>query len=260
MNFFSNFSWAVPQAFSDAAALCRFEEGDILYDTQKAYEGSWKDASRHINYSLQVRYPVSATSNEIVGNKGSVFEKNWNSTVKIDLYQKLKKVDVGQIETTQGRLYTVLWKGDLEVLDTNSKNPTLPLRVREVTTHLNQCKEDNFTIPAEGPVFAMAQDSSNQVSCEKLRKVHKQLYKYLSTDEPIKITPEKFGLKNWEQVSPTLDIAIFPVNSINTRELESLIKTALYVPSQKTGNDRFKISAHGAIFGQRVTNTFFFNA
>ncbi|MDO6564656.1 hypothetical protein Q4488_14830 [Amphritea sp. 1_MG-2023] len=112
MEFFSNFSWAVPQSFSDAVALCRFEEGDVLYDTSKAYDGSWGEAVKQITYFLQVRYPIRATSGE-KGNVGGVFEKNWSSEVRIELYKNQEKVGIGQITTTQGRLYTAIWKGDL---------------------------------------------------------------------------------------------------------------------------------------------------
>lgn len=78
MEFFSNFTWAVPHAFSDAVGLCRFEEGDMLYDTAKAYEGEWGDAVKYINHSLQVRYPARATSGE-KEKSGGIFEKNWSS-------------------------------------------------------------------------------------------------------------------------------------------------------------------------------------
>jgi hypothetical protein len=40
MDFFPKFKWAVPHAFGDALAACRFEQGDILYDTLMAYEGA----------------------------------------------------------------------------------------------------------------------------------------------------------------------------------------------------------------------------
>lgn len=46
MEFFSGFKWAVPGAFSDAVALCRFEEGDTLYDTKNAYNDDWEKASQ----------------------------------------------------------------------------------------------------------------------------------------------------------------------------------------------------------------------
>ena len=60
MDYFSGFAWAVPKAFSDAIALCRFEEGDVLYDTKSAYEKEWDDAKSNIKYFLQVRYPGRA--------------------------------------------------------------------------------------------------------------------------------------------------------------------------------------------------------
>jgi len=41
-DYFDGFSWALPNAFADALALCRFEQGDMLYDTRRAYEGEWR--------------------------------------------------------------------------------------------------------------------------------------------------------------------------------------------------------------------------
>ena len=115
MEFFSGFSWAVPTAFGDAVALCRFEQGDTLYDTRKAEEESWAEATKHIHHWLQVRYPshVITVADE---STGGIFEKNWDSEVKVDLYKNFKKVGEGQISTTQGRLYTALWTGNVEVL------------------------------------------------------------------------------------------------------------------------------------------------
>ncbi len=60
MNFFSNFTWAVPKAFSDAVASCRFEEGDMLYDTPKAYEVDWEDAIKCTTHFLQVKFTAHA--------------------------------------------------------------------------------------------------------------------------------------------------------------------------------------------------------
>ncbi len=140
MEFFSGFKWAVPKAFSDAVALCRFEEGDILYDTEKAYIDNWEKACKFIEHSLQVRYParVGGGASE---KGGGVFSGNWGSEVRIDLYKNQDKVGVGQITTTQGRLYTALWKGDISILKKESEEPPIPLTVQDVTKTLDQATQ-----------------------------------------------------------------------------------------------------------------------
>jgi len=246
MEFFSNFNWAVPQAFSDAVALCRFEEGDVLYDTSKAYDSSWKEAIKHITHSLQVRYPARATSSE-KEKVGGVFEKNWNSEVRIELYKKQEKVGVGQIKTTQGRLYTVLWKGDLAVLETDTEEPPLPIKAKNVTKQLKGVKENALELSVGFPVFVMVRDRSNQVSREKYLKIYAKLKKHIFGN-PEMLTPEKAGLKSWDTIAPTIEIAFFPVNGINREELELLIKEAVYVPSKNARKDMFRIGAHGMVF------------
>lgn len=81
MEFFSGFKWAVPVAFSDTVSLCRFEEVDTLYDTPKAYDDEWGKASKHIEYSMQVRYPARVTGGAGASESG-VFTSNWKSEVR----------------------------------------------------------------------------------------------------------------------------------------------------------------------------------
>lgn len=246
MEFFPGFTWAVPQAFSDAVALCRFEEGDMLYDTPKAYEGNWGDAIKYITHSLQVRYPVRATTGE-KEKSGGIFEKNWNSEVRIELYKKQEKVGVGQIRTTQGRLYTALWKGDLTVLELDSEEPPIPLNARQVTKQLNEVRTKALEFAVGFPVFVMVCDRSNQISREKYLKVHAQLKEHLS-GEPQLLEPRHSGLKDWKVIAPTVEMAFFSVNGINCEQLESLVKEAVYVPVINAKKEMFKIGAHGAIF------------
>ena len=38
MKYLEQFTWPVPKGFSDAVATCKFEQGDLLYNTCRAYE------------------------------------------------------------------------------------------------------------------------------------------------------------------------------------------------------------------------------
>jgi len=246
MEFFSNFTWAVPYAFSDAVGLCRFEKGDKLYDTTKAYNGEWSNAFKYINYSLYVQYPIRTTFEKKEGT-GSVFEKNWNLEVQIDLYKKQKKIGIG-IKTTQGRLYTALWKGDLTILEkNNSAEPLIPINARQVTKQLKEVESKALKFSDGLPVFTMVYDHSNQVSKEKYLKIYTKLSKYVSK-KLLLLEPKEAGLNDWENIAPTIKIAFFPVKDINCEQLESIIKKAVYIPLENTKVDMFKITSHGEIF------------
>lgn len=244
MDFFTTFEWAVPHAFADAVSLCRFEEGDVLYDTSIAYEGNWGNSIKQVTHYLQVMFPVRATTGD-KDKAGGVFEKNWNSELRLDLFKHQEHVGIGQIHTTQGRLYTALWKGDLSVLNSNSKEPPIPLNVRNVTKQLKMVGIP-FELSKENTIFIMVRDQSNPTSKEKYLKVHSKLKKHLSTSHLI-LTPKVVGFNNWREIAPTIEIAFFPIKGINEEELQNLIKEAVYIPAKNAKKDMFRLVAHGVI-------------
>ena len=246
MEFFSGFNWAIPTAFSEAVSLCRFEEGDTLYDTEKAYDGEWAKASKNIEYSLQVRYPTRA-SHGAKENGVGIFSRNWTTEVRLDLYRHLEILDSSPIVTTQGRLYTALWKGDLKVLHLDSAAPQAPLNVQQVTRKLGEASEVAKGLSIGYPVFVMARDPSNPVSRDKYSKVISKLRKHL-TYEPKLMTPQSAGIRDWVAVAPTIDVAFFQINGLSADELHGLIKEAVYSPAKDAKKDMFRLSSHGLIF------------
>lgn len=248
VKFFERFKWAVPKAFSDAVALCRFEEGDILYDTKKVYRntGEWGNVAKYVKQSLQVKFPARATGG--TGERsGGVFSRNWDSEVRLDLYEGMASTGIGQIETTQGRLYTLLWKGDLSVLDTKTDNPPVPLITRQVTKLLNETRD---TVEGRFPgntVFVMVRDLSNPVSRNKYLKVVAQLNRNLAQEVAF-MSPKEAGLKDWDWIAPTVEIAFFSITGLSDEALTALIKKAVYTPGKNAKTDKFRLSAHGIIF------------
>lgn len=248
MKFFSNFAWAVPFAFADALATCRFEEGDVLYDTPKAYEDNWLKAKKHIHHSLQVRYPARAGSRGMEID-GGLFQNNWNTKVCFDLYNH-NEDNKKEIETTQGRLYTALWKGDISLLEENADNPLIPQNFKLVTKRLSEdseVKEKALSYKLFGPVFVMVRDYSNRTSVKKYEKVYSALSDYLS-DNVLTIEPKHAGLNEWNKIAPTIDIAFFPTSNIEHEELEALVKKVFYVPTKGAKRDSYRLNNHGAIF------------
>ena len=238
--FFPSFSWAVPLAFSDAVNLCRFEEGDILYDSPLAYEKCWSTAFDRGASALQIKYP--ARSSSAAKGAGAVFEKNWVSEVRVDLYKKLKKPV--SITTTQGKLYSALWKGNLGLLEAKA-DPPLPIRLKQIMRMLKVMPNQIINLASGSLTFVLPRDMSNSVSKLKYQKINAVLSPHLHTKEPIILLPKDAGLPDCETIAPTVEIALFPLTLDNTDELTELIKSAVYTPGQNTKKSMFRVASHG---------------
>ena len=247
MDFFPGFKWAVPTAFADAVFQARFEEGDVLYDSKEAYV-KWDKAKEQITNSIQIRFPskvVAALSND----KKSVLSRNWNSEVRLDLCENSTKVGQGLIYTTQGRLFTLLWKGDLNVLDTNTVNPEPPMIAMQVKKELKKKFVDIqpkvIEIVDSSSIFVMVYDAASHL----LKGKYDDLLQQLSC-KPERLSPREAGLKNWREISPTIEILLFQSGDLSEADFEDKLKQALYKPSlnKKTDKENFKISGHGILF------------
>ena len=85
LEFFPGFAWAVCKAFREPLASCRFEQGDILYDTKKAYEGTWGEAINHLHFSIQINSPKRGIATKKKQDEASAFADNWKQQVELDL-------------------------------------------------------------------------------------------------------------------------------------------------------------------------------
>ena len=243
--FYKAFKWAIPDAFSDAVNLCLFAEGDLIYDHIAAYTEEWSSAFQKINYSIQVKtaYSDALLSSESENQK---FLNNWNSEIRVDLFHKQQRTSPGQIHTTQGRLYTLLWKGDLSILDASTPPPQPPLNVRDAAKNIKEASLFASQFSSQGPSFVMARDYANPVSRAKYNKVLLELKKHLA-QEPLVFTPSEAGIKNWENLAPTVEVVIFDTQYSSQEELHDAVKKAVYIPAKDAKREMFRIAAHGAI-------------
>lgn len=93
------------------APVCRFERGDLVYDRLEVYQ-KWEDAVKNIHYSIQVNLPAQGVGRATL--QAGVFEENWKSEVVFTLTD-YKANDRRKVTTTQGRLYTLLWKDNWDI-------------------------------------------------------------------------------------------------------------------------------------------------
>jgi hypothetical protein len=249
--YFDGFAWAVPVAFADPLAACRFEQGDILYDTRQAYQGTWGEALPHIKYSLQVKSPMRGPGTKSEKEEESVFTDNWNMTVVFTLtdYKANKRKE---ITTTQGRLYSLLWKGDLARIEPDAPTPELPTLAMQILRDLPKAKDhvrENVDDIAQGDiVFLMPFDRTRQLLRTKFRKVEEALTRL----NPLtcSFSPADAGLQTASEFAPTVSIACFAMRNCSSRDVEKALKHALYTPSKekKTDKEQFRITAHGHLF------------
>ena len=73
------------------------------------------------------------------------------------------------ISTPQGRLYSVLWKGDLRFLDATTAAPACPKMSGELRSELESAasviKQRHFAKPSSGYAFLTAVDDSRRCRC-----------------------------------------------------------------------------------------------
>ena len=246
MEFFKGFQWALPMAFADSLARAWFVEGDVLYDSAVAYDASWSAALQAVEYTIQVRSPArsSEVNNQTVRE---VFARNWHSEVRLDLYSHMARVGKGQVRTTQGRLYTSLWKGTIDTLfEEKSAHPPLPTTAQQLSRDLERASGLRALAPQGQATFVMVRDICNSVSRNKFQKVQLKLRPYMSRD-PLILSPADANFPDPQEIAPTVDIAFFSTTGIELPELEDLVKQAVYVPAKDAKKDMYRLSAHGVV-------------
>jgi len=244
MEFFNGFSWAVPKVFSDAIANCKFEEGDILYNSQSAYK-EWEKALESIRYCIKVKFP-RRTLRVTKGKSETVPLANWNSEVKIELKKFFDESPIQLIKTTQGRLFSVLWKGDLEILNEDKPDPSPPLFLKNIKKQLKETVSECEKIANKRPYFIMAHDPTNEVSLQK----HLRIFPALSNNfgcELFQLTPEDSGFKSWEKIFPVICINLYIIDKGGYNDILKTLKKVLYNPSKGTTKDSFRLSTHGIL-------------
>lgn len=244
--FVQGFGWAVPSAFRDALASCRFEEGDTLYDTQDAYGRIWAESKNLIKHSIQVAFPPRGprSTND---DDDAVFLSNWLSSVHVNLYKYPEASVVKRYVTTQGRLYSMLWHGDLAVLDVEGPEVSAPLGAAQLLYELAAVKPIALELSREAPVFVMPYDQAARLPRSKFSAVVRAISKVAEV-QPVLLSCSEASIPSPERFSPTVGVAIIPGNGMSPLALESAIKEVLYKPSKNTRVPRFNLGRHGVLY------------
>ena len=233
VSLFPGFAWAVPTSFSAALLDCRFEEGDVLYDSAIGYK-AWSEAETQLRYSIHVLYPPPSSTRkrsdeESEDEKRSVFLSNWHSSTKLVL-RNWASGETTNIDTTQGRLYSVLWKGDLDIFDRNSTVPEPPLLIDKALAHAEtvdrvlQQRIQDCEYPNR---FILPFDPTNPTLVAKSRVVEA----YLRSHFPVSIfdlCPTDCNIRTALRFAPTIAFRCFVVDCGRCEDVRDQIKLALW--------------------------------
>jgi len=260
-DYFPGFQWAIPLHFADALAACCFSRGDTIYSSPQAYQ-AWTHGRPQDFFSIQ----VVAAANEPAGHSGSAtFRSNWQSSVTIDLRDHRSSAPPQRIETTQGRLYTTIWHGNVSTLHVHAMPDEAPLTWADINRPARQ-SEGKLTAPESileraasqilpHPIpthtyFLMAFDPTAKLAIEKYRQIRHQLTctaTFTEQDIPSNI----IALPHNQPPLPTVMIILFDIHSSDKVAVHNALKAALYIPAdtqQTPAKGKFRLRTHGLLF------------
>ena len=276
ISFIDGFKWAMPAAFSEALLKCKFEKGDILYDTREAYENSWVEAQGKIQEYIQIKYPPRSTTGTKASEDKLVFESNWVGEVVYDHYVASNK-KVESVTTTQGRLFQLLLNGE-EI--NNQTDPIKPLTLKDLfdeiqfffypdttkkKTHKNKSEVEIElnTLDSKSDIkiqsyltskyrahfaFIMPHSKIGATSSQKRVNIVKSFDKNFRYEE-VEVSLEEAGIRNHDKYLPYLVMSCFLIKNGDQESVEAAIKSALYTPvkDKKTDRENYNIKKHGVL-------------
>ncbi len=255
------FAWALPAAFAGAVSSCRFEQGDVLHEGEGGY-GDWAEGAP--GRWLQVLDPPRSARAVAGGGDAGRFVAQWGSPVELDLADA-PDAQPRRLVTTQGRLFTCLWHGELGALEQSnappppilladlqrSLEPTLAgLRARLVKTK-RRSKAD-----AAAMLFVAALDWSSDASIAKADAIATALAAHFAISIH-DAAPGDVGVPDAQHHLPTLCVRGIRIEAADEQRVSDALKAVLYTPGAKTrseddddaavASDRFSVARHGLL-------------
>ncbi|MBY0399689.1 hypothetical protein K2X89_05300, partial [Myxococcota bacterium] len=216
------FTWALPEAFAPAVSGYRFEQGDVLYRDRRGHEALVGDVPDGLT-AIQLRQPPRSTRAVPGENEGDRRLANWQSEVELDLVD----LATGRVETrttTQGRLFTALWKGDEGALRGEGCDPELPRSARDLAQALREGELGAMERPEaeDGSRFCFVVDLANDASRAKAALIADAL----STLAPLERSdrdPIAAGARDGERYHPTLVVRELVARRVSIEAVETAL-------------------------------------
>jgi hypothetical protein len=246
MEFLSGFAWPVPCAYSGAVSACRFEQGDVLYSAASAYE-SWESAAGGADQWIQVLDPPKTARALTSEGEGNRFSASWLSPVELD-WTLPGDSETRRVRTTQGRLFTCLWRGDASLLGEGGDDPAPPLLARDLHQRLAEAVpafEAAFEARGEAKgraILLMVLDQAADASRIKVRAVESALVEAFGV-AALDLAPEEAGVPDATRFHPALVLRGWAIADADAKAIEARAKAVLYSAAEGK-KDRFALSRH----------------
>jgi len=261
-NKIDGFEWYLPLAYRDSVAQCKFEQGDMIY-RHELPDKSWGEQIRDIDFLIQVKSPtrtITTTTEDL-----DVFDSNWNSKVVFEKLYPNNHNSNKVIETTQGKLFTFLWKNDETVF--NDGEHILPaltsgrLRPVKPKPKKNDLDSDDLKtigwinvefitsiVPIGFSGFAILVDTVSNLMTNKRNVVTDILKKEFTYSSKIFDCENAITLDAKQErpslgFIPTLSVELFLFHSKDVNKIKDELKKSLF--KQKKERGVFSISNHG---------------
>ena len=249
---YSGLRWYLPPYFKNSLSKCRFEQGAIIYK-DKPIGKYWDEKIKNIDFFIQIQFP-ERNWNAGSGDE-SVMKSNWDSEVVFDcFYPKTKENET--IRTTQGRLFSFLWRDNTEILYGTEplKRPLFKISNNSIDGHFISER-----IPYGDVGFAFVYNPINDTLFSKLSSIKKAASNYAL--EELTFSVEESCLKDRIQkeirkedangIYPLLSIRLLLFKNANYEDIRELIKKVVYKPQKQKNNEdtreRFSMKSHGLL-------------
>ena len=251
MELIEGFAWAVPRALAGAVSACRFEQGDVLYSDPRAYE-AWSGGRPALKFCLQVLDPPKTARALSAESEGNRFEANWSSPVEFELTD-CEAGETRRCRTTQGRLFSCLWRGDRDQLDPEGAEPERPLPQRELHRRLAEAQpglEAAFRalkgnrLRGAFSLYLFALDDSSEASRAKARAVEAALRADFAAVGLV-LSPGEAGLPGAAHLHPALRVQGLAMAAPGPGAVEQRLRDLLYGGAGEAG--RFSLARHGLL-------------
>ena len=296
LQFFKGFKWGVHLSFKDCVQQCYFECGDTIHNSKLGYQDTWEESLKNISYTIKLLNPrrgtlVSLAQSNDTGDSKSIFKNNWNSEVELELIDVKNDSEKKIIRTTQGRLFTLLYKNDFSVLDSKTPNPKIPISIEDASkleVSINgstKIKNENYLLSdtniekvysllenkfsktfEKRNYFIMLFDKSNNIYIFKdvaiTRNLDSNEFKYQTTE----IELDELELPNRFEFSPVITFKCYVIEDSKIESVRDLFKKSLYPVTAKptktlsehlernriVASQQFKLKNHGRFIPYKI--------
>lgn len=253
MDFYSNFSWAVPFAFTDAIQQCRFGVGDILYSSPAGYD-RWDIALKKLKFSIQVTFPERSVGGDIQSrNAKGLFYRNWFSPVKFTMTDYKNKKAKKYYDSIQGRLFDFLRYNDFKILENTTPAPQPPIfssTYLRKTLKSSQALFEKLSLKKiKTPyVFVTPHISTNKISVDKIARLNAILGRNFET-HTFEYSPSEIGIEECKVFPffPAVTFKCFAIQSSDKDKINSAIKDAISGASFESKTKQFDPDRYGLL-------------